>query len=81
MLEDPFARNDVSLRRMRDKIPSGVVQQRAELLHSSPPIGVGKSAAVGLRDWRQQSGVKERSCRHPEAAFGASAHGMIIHHW
>ena len=51
VLEDPLAGDDISPRGARNEVPSVVLQERPMFFfHSSPPIGVSKGDAEGLRN-------------------------------
>jgi len=79
VLEDPFATDNIRLRRPWNQIPCVVHRQSVILLlHGGTPIGVSKAPTVLAGNWREQRGGVDG--REVKATLCASGHPVMVGH-
>lgn len=86
MAVDPFASNDVRVRRRRNEVPSLICYESVELFnHSRTLVQISEGAAVCLWQWR--NGVRCRSHvgvevpGNPNAILASGLHRVMVHCW
>jgi hypothetical protein len=82
LAKHPFAGNNVSTDRARNKAPSVILKESGKLIaHGSGPVRIKKRTFVGFGKWRNRrsGGMKvETRFGYMKTCFGPSAHGVSI---